>query len=211
MPLSFKNSLHLENGLLPKNPLWAESGDGCADSKIKCRDPSISVFLLRASLPHKIKTRCGRSEFKNFITSVVKISQPFPLCDFGLCASTVKTVFNNKTPCFCQFAKLPRGFACLPMSLSISLYILIRLGGIGAEFGTEKASPSAAPGVWYGSCPRITTFTSFKSVANARKTNSIRGKIVFVSYSLCKNADNSLKYGFSNSDFRNGFQLSCML
>lgn len=32
IPLLFKNSFVFENGLLPKNPLYAENGEGCADS-----------------------------------------------------------------------------------------------------------------------------------------------------------------------------------
>ena len=210
-PCSIKYLLHFENGLLPKKPLYADNGDGCADSNTKWQEVSIKTFLFLASLPHRINTRCGLSRFRYSIVAVVKVSQPLPLCDFALCASTVNTVFNNSTPCFCHARKLPPGLAWCPISASISLYILTRLGGIGCEFGTEKANPSAAPGVWYGSCPSITTFTSLRSVANARNTNSLRGKIVLVSYSSCKNFESSLKYGFSNSDFKNGFQLSCML
>jgi hypothetical protein len=36
------------NGLVPKKPLWADSGDGCGDSMIVCRERSIKDFFLRA-------------------------------------------------------------------------------------------------------------------------------------------------------------------
>ena len=34
-------------GRLPKKPLWALSGEGCADSITMCRGLSISAFFLR--------------------------------------------------------------------------------------------------------------------------------------------------------------------
>lgn len=38
---------------------------------------------------------------------------------------------------------------------------------ISTDGFTEKLSPCACPGSWYGSCPRITTFT-FESGVNAK-------------------------------------------
>ena len=39
------------NGLLPKKPLWALSGDGWADSITVCRDRSIKRLLLAGMRP----------------------------------------------------------------------------------------------------------------------------------------------------------------
>ena len=44
IPLAIKNSLVLENGLLPKNPLYAENGDGWADSRTKCLGLVINFY-----------------------------------------------------------------------------------------------------------------------------------------------------------------------
>ena len=48
IPLAIKNSLVLENGLLPKNPLYAENGDGWADSRTKCLGLVTNTFFALA-------------------------------------------------------------------------------------------------------------------------------------------------------------------
>ena len=51
-------------------------------------------------------------------------------------------------------------------------------GGISTSGFTEKHKPCAWPSPWYGSCPRITTFTSCSGVsANALNISSAGGKI----------------------------------
>ena len=60
-PLFSKNAFTRENGREPKKPAYAESGLGCADSKIPCIGFVISAFLDLALLPHKIKA-IGRSD-----------------------------------------------------------------------------------------------------------------------------------------------------
>ena len=44
-----------EKGRLPTKPLYAESGDGCADSRVTCRDRSISTAFCWACTPRKQK------------------------------------------------------------------------------------------------------------------------------------------------------------
>jgi hypothetical protein len=36
LPFSFKYVLVAEKGFEPKNPLWADKGDGCTDVNIRC-------------------------------------------------------------------------------------------------------------------------------------------------------------------------------
>ena len=142
-PLLFKKAFVLENGLLPKKPFLAENGDGCADSIIKCFGLVIKSFLLLAYAPHKINTRGSSFSFNIFITSSVNVSQPLPLCDFGLCSYTVKTAFSNNTPCFAHgFNELDFG-KCIPKSLSSSLKMFCREGGFNTSLLTENDKPSA--------------------------------------------------------------------
>jgi|TARA_B100001093_G_scaffold252073_1_gene241332 hypothetical protein len=48
--------LVLEKGLVPKKPLLAENGDGCADLIIKLLSLLIILSLACAFAPHNIKT-----------------------------------------------------------------------------------------------------------------------------------------------------------
>ena len=73
MLLDIKKSFVLENGLLPKNPRYADNGDGCADSIIKCFLFVIKYFLLLASLPQRMKTTGVLLLLIIFITSSVNI------------------------------------------------------------------------------------------------------------------------------------------
>jgi hypothetical protein len=58
-------------------------------------------------------------------------------------------------------------------SVLSSLYMLFSEPGTLLPRGTEKHSPIAWPGAWYGSCPRMTTLTRAKAhVLNARNTIS---------------------------------------
>ena len=52
----------------------------------------------------------------------------------------------------------------MPTSLMSSLKMFTRDGGGSTPLRTEKQSPWAWPGPWYGSWPRITTFVSEKEV-----------------------------------------------
>ena len=55
-PAAVSAALVRENGREPKNPLWADRGDGWADSMTTWRDVSMSAFLRRAWLPQRMNT-----------------------------------------------------------------------------------------------------------------------------------------------------------
>ena len=80
-PAATRAALVRENGLEPKKPLWADSGDGWADSMIVWRDVSIERLLAAGvAAPQDEHDRVvlgvdGR------ITSSVNVSQPWPWCD----------------------------------------------------------------------------------------------------------------------------------
>ena len=105
--MDFRNSFVLENGLEPKNPLWAERGLGCTDFIIKCLGLVIKDSFFCALLPHKIKTMGSFLSLRDCIILSVNISQPIPLWELGQLALTVKTVFNSSTPWVAQFSKKP--------------------------------------------------------------------------------------------------------
>lgn len=75
-PLAIKKSLVFEKCLHPKKPLYADKGEGCALSKTRWRFSVIKLFLLRAFLPHKIKTTGDGWLLMIFITSSVNSVQP---------------------------------------------------------------------------------------------------------------------------------------
>jgi hypothetical protein len=74
-------------------------------------------------------------------------------------ARTVSVAFSSSTPCSAHRVRLPEGGTGVPKSCSISLKIFCSDGGNITPSCTEKLSPWACPGSWYGSCPIITTFT----------------------------------------------------
>ena len=103
--VDIKNSFVLENGLLPKKPLEAESGLGWTDLIIKCFGFVIKLSFDIALLPHNMNTIGVSFSFKVFITWVVNDSQPLFLWEFASPARTVSTVFNNRTPWSAHFFK----------------------------------------------------------------------------------------------------------
>lgn len=141
-------SLHLLKHLLPKNPLWADSGDGWADSSIRCLLVSMSGFLLRASLPQSIKTKWSEFALRYLMMFSVNISQPWPRWLPALWASTVRVLLSSNTPCFAQRVRSPELGMGAPVSALISLKILRSDGGIAMSEWTEKARPFAWPGPW---------------------------------------------------------------
>jgi hypothetical protein len=66
----------LENGLLPKNPLWDDKGVGCGDLIIKCLDSYNKVDLDIAKLPYKIKTRLDFLSESILMVASVNFSHP---------------------------------------------------------------------------------------------------------------------------------------
>ena len=167
--------LHLLKHLLPKNPLCADSGDGCADSSMRCFEASISVFLLRASRPQRINTRWSEFWLRYSMMCLVNSSQPWLRWLPARCASTVSVLLSRSTPCLAQRVRSPEFGIGVPTSSWISLKMLRRDGGIVMPALTEKASPLAWPGPWYGSWPIITTLTLLISQEKAENTCSRGG------------------------------------
>ena len=136
----------------PKKPLWALKGEGCTEVKTRCFLLSTLAPFLIAAFPHNIKTRfSGLSSNRWSIIESVKVSQPFPWCEFASDSRTVSTEFSRRTPCFAQLVKLPCfgiGLISSGYSWRISLYILIREGGGGIPFLTLKDIPWACPLPW---------------------------------------------------------------
>src|SRR6185503_6142353 len=87
--------------------------------------------------------------------------------------------------------------------------MLTRLGGGQTPSLTEKHSPCACPGPWYGSWPRITTRTCSSGVrSSARNHSEPRGKICFPrSRSAIRKRLSSPMYGCSNSPRSGSSQL----
>lgn len=105
IPCMIKKELHFEKCLHPKNPRYAESGDGCGASRIKCFGLLSIAFFALAGLPQSMKTIGLSCSFKTRIAASVNSSQPIPLCELAWCALTVRTVFKSKTPCLAHFSR----------------------------------------------------------------------------------------------------------
>lgn len=129
------------------------------------------------------------------ITASVKFSQPIPPWEAGSPERTLKMVLRRNTHCLLQSVRSVF-VRWTHTSDSSSLRILRRLGGSFVPSGTEKERPIAAPGVWYGSCPRITTRTlSSSKISNIRNMLCISGKHTHSAYSLERVCISSEKYG----------------
>ena len=162
----------LEKCLQPKKPWCAEKGEGWGEFRMRCLDASISPILFCACFPHNMITRFFLPLLRVEITSSVKYSHPFPAWEFARFACTVKTVLSKNTPCSAHDVKQPwLGIGHLRSLLS-SLKILTSEVGAAMPWSTEKHRPCAWFGPWYGSCPNITTRTSWNGVReNALKTS----------------------------------------
>ena len=68
------------NGLLPKNPLYADRGDGCGPLIMRCFGLSSLLAFSPAGFPHRINTIGLSSLFTTSMIASVNCSQPFPLC-----------------------------------------------------------------------------------------------------------------------------------
>lgn len=84
---------------------------------------------------------------------------PILLWDVGISFNTVKTLFKSNTPWLAHEIKSPVVLV-IPKSSYNSLYIFLRDGGNLMPSFTENDNPFASFSPWYGSCPKITTFTS---------------------------------------------------
>ena len=76
VPFSASARLIAENGRLPKNPRYAESGDGCADCMTVCRAVSISGSFFCAGPPQSTNTTGRGNPLTVRMTESVNSSQP---------------------------------------------------------------------------------------------------------------------------------------
>ena len=77
-PLDFKNSLVCEKCLHPKNPRYADSGEGCGAFKIKWLGLLSFAHFFAAGEPHNKNTIGLSCLFKISITASVNYSHPIP-------------------------------------------------------------------------------------------------------------------------------------
>ena len=147
-PCFVRYALVFEKCLQPKNPLYAESGDGCAHSNTKCLDVSIKDFLLRAFPPQRINTTCSFCLEINSITLSVNQAQPHLEWEFAWCSRTDREVFIKSTPSFAHLVKFPLFGSGQPTSDCNSLKIFCKDGGFCTPSCTEKQSPCACPTFW---------------------------------------------------------------
>ena len=188
-PASVRAVLVRENGWEPKKPLWADSGEGWADSMIVCRDVSMRVFFLRAWLPQRMNTTRWSLASTARITWSVKTSQPRPWCEAACPARTVRVVLSSRTPCLAHDSRLPWPGGSMPRSAWSSLWMLTNDGGIATPCCTEKHRPWAWRGPWYGSWPRISTRVSAYGVrCRAANTSSGAGYTVWRCRSVARTA-----------------------
>lgn len=134
---------------------------------MKCVSVLIRTLFHLAKLPQRTKViPSWESDIFCNTLSVNSAHQHFAWLA-GFDASTVRIEFKSSTHCFAQFSRFPDTSPLTPLlkgegspSFSISLNIFLRLGGILTQSCTEKLNPWACHSQWYGSWPRITTFTS---------------------------------------------------
>src|SRR5207253_6721558 len=105
-----------ENGLLPKKPTFADSGEGCTPLITACRRASISFSFFWAALPHSRNTTGRGRLFTARIAASVKGSQPFPACEFGSPVRTVRHAFKRRTPRCAQAVRQPCEGGSIPRS-----------------------------------------------------------------------------------------------
>lgn len=179
-PFFSRKALHFEKWWHPKNPRWADRGEGCTALSTKClvckgkgyygllfsllEDLVISVkrrltwftpaALTCACLPHKRNTTWGQFLSMYLIISSVNCCHPIEEWDAGEFARTVREAFSSRTPCLLQPSRYPC-FGALnlsgPKSSASSLYMFWSDGGGGTPGFTEKQRPCAWLTLWYGS------------------------------------------------------------
>lgn len=167
-------SLIVLKTLLPKNQLYAEKGDGWADSNMKCFVVSINDFFPRAKFPHNTNITPEVFFEISEMTVSVKVSHPIFAWLAGSHACTVNIAFIIKTHWLAQGVRFPLFEGGIHTSASSSLYIFFRLGG-SFSHSTEKLSQWAWFGPWYGSWPRMTTLRFERGVREKASNTLSRG------------------------------------
>ena len=121
---------------------------------------SMRAFFLRADAPHRMNTTRSGLALTARITSSVNVSQPLPWWEAAWRARTVSVAFRSSTPCSAHASRHPWSGGSMPRSVWSSLRMFWSDGGAGTPGRTEKQRPWAWPAPWYGSWPRMSTFTS---------------------------------------------------
>ncbi len=110
VPLHFRSisALHLAKCPQPKNPLYADSGLGCAHDKILCTGLVTIVAFLLALAPQSINTIGFSRSFSSSITLSVKISTNIfmTVCHTR---SDSKCGIQKQNPLLCPGCKLAVG------------------------------------------------------------------------------------------------------
>ena len=106
-----------------------------------CLFLSINLALFCANFPQSKNTRSFLSSDIVEIIWSVNCSHPLFWCDPAVFSLTVKVAFNSSTPCFAHFVKSPFPWLFIFKSLSISLKILTKDGGVFIPSVTENESP----------------------------------------------------------------------
>ncbi len=148
IPCSLRRAFVLLKCPQPRNPRWAERGEGWGASRTTCFCVSIRDFFFWAWLPQRRNMRNSRLSERVFMMESVKSSHHFPVCDMGCHARTVSVVFRRRTHCSAQRDRSPLWGIGVPISPCISLKIFMREGGFRTHSCTEKARPWACPGPW---------------------------------------------------------------
>ena len=130
-----------------------------------------------ASRPQRIATNGPPRATRARIAASVISSQPLPRCDPGVPGATVSTLLSSRTPWSAHGLRSPVSGRAQPRSSWSSRKMLLRLRGIGRTSGaTENDSPTAWPGVGYGSCPTMRTRTPASGRVKARSTLGPAGR-----------------------------------
>ena len=120
-PIHSRISLNWLKGLLQKNPLSAEKGEGCADLRIKCLSVSMRLAFCCANAPRRMKTMPSFLSERVLMTASVKICHPIS--------------------CLARVSKFQLRGGSMSRSAFNSLKIFLKEGGILIPSGTEKLSP----------------------------------------------------------------------
>ena len=114
--------MHFEKHLLPKKPLYAERGEGCALSKTRCLPLSISARFERALPPHRMNTVFCVFWDISSITLSVNHAQPHFECEFARCSRTVNVVFKSSTPSRAHLVRSPQSGSVMPQ-IVLNLFV----------------------------------------------------------------------------------------
>ena len=200
-------ALARENGRLPKKPLWADSGDGWADSITTWRVVSMSAFFLRADAPHRMNTTRSGLALTARITSSVNVSHPLPWCEAACRARTVSVALSSSTPCAAHASRQPwSGAADAEVGFELLEDVLERRRGRHARAHREAQAVRLA-----GPVVRVLAEDQHLDVGVGREVQGgehlvVGGEHLMAARSSATNRCSSGQYGLANSARSTGFQ-----